>query len=153
MALAQRLERPRRSNHPAPRSAPRARRGQAGLVESDPGGRPLLFPHELDRAKRGPAFFGRREEARLFAQPAPGDPPRVVVVGVQLEQRERALETLGGALGIGGPLGLLLAGLAGYAIASGALSPVESMRRRAAGAEPGERLPLPPPGTSSVGSA
>ena len=110
-------------------------------------GRALLFPHELARAKRGPTFFGRREEARLFAQPVADGPGRVVVVGLQLEQRERALETLGGALGIGGPLGLLLAGLAGYAIASGALSPVESMRRRAAtisGEEPGERLPLPP---------
>ena len=112
-----------------------------------PNARPLLSPAELGRAERGPNFFGRREEARLFAQPAPGAPRRVVVVGVGLEQRERALETLAGALGIGGPLALFLAGLVGYAIASGALSPVESMRRRAAtisGAEPGERLPLPP---------
>src|SRR5215210_879139 len=41
----------------------------------------------------------------------------------------------------------LLASLAGYGVAAGALRPVERMRRRAAGiqaADPGARLPVPP---------
>jgi signal transduction histidine kinase len=47
---------------------------------------------------------------------------------------------------IGGPIALLLASLAGYAVAGTALRPVEAMRRRAAeisAAEPDQRLPLP----------
>jgi len=70
----------------------------------------------------------------------------VVVVGADLPQREHALDVLTGALLIGGPLALALAALAGYALASGALRPVEAMRRRAAtisAADPEARLPLP----------
>jgi signal transduction histidine kinase len=71
---------------------------------------------------------------------------RVVVVGASLEQRGESLETLLAALLVGGPLALLLASLAGYALAAAALRPVESMRREAeavSAAEPGHRLPIP----------
>ena len=49
---------------------------------------------------------------------------------------------------LGGPIALLLASLAGYGVAAGALRPVEHMRRRAAelfaSGEAGRRLPVPP---------
>jgi signal transduction histidine kinase len=63
-----------------------------------------------------------------------------------MRQRERTLETLSGVLLVGLPIALLLASAAGYAVAAGALRPVERMRRHAAGissATPGARLPLP----------
>ena len=64
-----------------------------------------------------------------------------------MRQREKTLETLRGVLLIGFPIALLLASAAGYAVAAGALRPVERMRRRAAeisDATSGARLPLPP---------
>jgi len=91
----------------------------------------LLTADELAQARRRRIVRDRGERLRLLAQPVDAD-GRVVVVGVSLAQRERALETLAGALLIGGPLALLLAAGAGYALAAGALRPVEAMRRRAA---------------------
>ena len=69
-----------------------------------------------------------------------------MVVGESLEQRRRALEGLHTLLAIGGPLALLVASLAGYAVAAAALRPVERMRRRAAEltGEAEGRLPVPP---------
>ena len=73
---------------------------------------------------------------------------QTVVVARSLEARREALDRLLRELLLAGPLALLLASLAGYGIASGALRPVEAMRRRAAAvtaSEPG-RLPVPPTG-------
>jgi two-component system OmpR family sensor kinase len=115
----------------------------AGTPSADT--RVLLSDGELARARRGRIVRDRGESLRLLAQPT-GTGGRVVVVGVSLAQRERALETLTGALLIGGPLALLLASAVGYALAAGALRPVETMRRRAAtisAADPDARLPLP----------
>ena len=97
----------------------------------------------------------RGERLRVLAEPV-GTARRVVVVGADLPQREHALDVLTGALLIGGPLALALAALAGYALASGALRPVEAMRRRAAtisAADPDARLPLPEAATRSAGWA
>jgi signal transduction histidine kinase len=69
-----------------------------------------------------------------------------VLVGASLDDRNAALDNLRTILLIGGPVALLLASLAGYIVAFGALRPVEAMRRRAAAisvAGPDERLPLP----------
>ncbi len=80
---------------------------------------------------------------RPFATP---DGQRVVVVGASLEDRN---ETLGGFLNelfLIGLVALVVASLLGYALATAALRPVESMRSSAAAisaAEPGRRLPLP----------
>jgi signal transduction histidine kinase len=107
--------------------------------------RPLLSGSEAARAKRGALFIARDERTRLFAIPA-GHGRSIVVVGVSLAQHERALETLGAALLIGGPLALVVASLAAYGFAIAALRPVESMRRRAAvisSGDVGARLPLP----------
>jgi two-component system OmpR family sensor kinase len=103
------------------------------VLESRPPDTPrLLSPGELETALRAKAFIERGEEDRLLAGPARYRGRRVAaVVGASLADRERALEGLGGALLIGGPLVLLLASAIGYWLASAALRPVESMRRRA----------------------
>jgi two-component system, OmpR family, sensor kinase len=117
------------------------------VVASTPSARrALLSAAELRQARRGRIVRDRGESLRVLAQPV-GSAGRVVAVGAALPQRERALDVLTGALLIGGPLALLLAAGAGYALAAGALRPVEAMRRRAAtisAADPDARLPLAP---------
>jgi two-component system, OmpR family, sensor kinase len=69
------------------------------------------------------------------------------LAGEREESFDEALDNLATLLLIGGPAALLLASLAGYAAARGALRPVETMRRRAAAISasgPDERLPVPP---------
>ncbi len=114
---------------------------------------PLLTPAELAEATRGPVRFDRGDveavegPARLFAKPLPtGGRTLVVLTGTSLDDRNEALGNLRTILLVGGPVALLLASLAGYIVAFGALRPVEAMRRRAAAisaAEPEQRLPLP----------
>ncbi len=113
----------------------------------------LLSGPELARATHGPIRVDRPDveavegPARLFAKPiATSQGTLVVLTGASLDDRHDALSNLRTVLLIGGPVALLLASLAGYLVAFGALRPVEAMRRRAAeisAAEPGERLPLP----------
>ena len=116
---------------------------------------PLLAPDTLARARAGPVVVGRIPvagidggEARIRAIPVEsGGETRVALVGASLEDRDDALDGLLTQLLIGGPIALLLASLAGYALAAAALRPVERMRERAAAISaetPGERLPLPP---------
>jgi signal transduction histidine kinase len=84
---------------------------------------------------------------RLRAAPLDVGERRLIgVVGQSLEDRDEALSGLATLLAIGGPVALLLASLAGYGAAAGALRPVEAMRRRAAeisAGDPGQRLPVP----------
>ena len=116
------------------------------IVAATPSARrALLRPAELREAQRGRIVRDRGESVRVLAEPV-GAGARVVVIGADLPQREHALDVLTGALLIGGPLALALAALAGYALASGALRPVETMRSRAAtisATDPEARLPLP----------
>ena len=89
-------------------------------------------------------MFEREENTRILSRPA--SPSTIVAVAASMRQRERTLETLSGVLLVGLPIALLLASLAGYAVAAGALRPVERMRRHAAGiseATSDARLPLP----------
>ena len=107
------------------------------------GGRPLVRAH-LAEARRGEVIYESHERTRLLARPAPGN--RIMVVATSMRTRERTLETLRGVLLIGLPIALLLASVAGYAVAAGALRPVERMRARAArisAATVDARLPLP----------
>ena len=70
-----------------------------------------------------------------------------IVVAESLEPREEALHRLVREFMLGGSAALLLAILAGYAVAAAALRPVEAMRRRAAAigaSTPEKRLPVPP---------
>ena len=117
------------------------------------GAAPLLTPGELRRAAEDaivterPPRRGAADGIRVLGRPAPaGGGQVIVVVGESLEQRRRALEGLHRLLAIGGPLALLVASLAGYAVAAAALRPVERMRRRAAEltGEAEGRLPVPP---------
>jgi signal transduction histidine kinase len=117
------------------------------------GNQPQLSPAEAARAARTSFIVTRRHvrsidgEARLLARPASGpDGTFVVVAAASLDDSNESLANLGTILLIGGPVALLLASLAGYALAGTALRPVEAMRRRAAAvsaAEPEQRLPLP----------
>lgn len=118
------------------------------------GGAVVLDANQLEAAADGPVFAdlaqvpGIEGQARLLATPVEtGDRTLVVVVGSSLGDRDEDLASLARLLAIGGPIALLLASLAGYAMAGAALRPVESMRRRAAdisAGEPGARLPVPP---------
>jgi two-component system OmpR family sensor kinase len=114
---------------------------------------PTLTPAEAARAAQA-SFIATRPhvrsiagEARLLARPARARGGTfVVVVAASLDDRNESLRNLRTILLIGGPVALLLASLAGYAVSGTALRPVEAMRRRAAeisAVEPGERLPLP----------
>jgi signal transduction histidine kinase len=80
----------------------------------------------------------------MLATPVGG---RVLVVGATRENRAEILRSLLAAFLVGGPVALVLAALAGYALAGAALRPIEAMRRRAAEISTsslGERLPVPP---------
>lgn len=114
--------------------------------------RELLSASELRRARSGLVMITRHplagiaKRARLAAKPVSADGRLVVVVAHSLKDREGANESFARALGIGGPLALLFAALAGYGLAVAVLRPVESMRARAAtisADEPGARLPVP----------
>lgn len=125
----------------------------AGSTDPELAATPVLSPGRLRGLAGGgtldvliPALDGR---LRLAAAPAEDDGvDYTVIVGASLEQRELALADLGRVLLVGGPIALLLAALAGYGVAVGALRPVEHMRRRAAelfaAGQTGERLPVPP---------
>jgi heavy metal sensor kinase len=116
--------------------------------------RALLRPAELRRAARGTIFVQRRsptgepDQVRLLATPVRAQDRRlIVVVGASLDATTEAQAELGGLLLIGGPIALLVAALAGYGAAAGALRPVELMRRRAQdiqASRPGRRLPVAP---------
>jgi heavy metal sensor kinase len=127
------------------------------LEATPPIGRMLLLrPAELARARDDAVFADRPsvpgldEGARLLALPVVRSGRRLIlVVGATRGDRAETLASLRNAFVIGGPLALLLASLAGYALAGAALRPIEAMRRRAAeisGSSPGERLPVPEAG-------
>jgi heavy metal sensor kinase len=121
------------------------------VIDATPGfqQRPLLTTAELRQVSVGSKFFDRTQPSgpvRLLATPVHAQGRSlVVVVGASLEDHDQALANLGVLLLIGGPLALLLAALAGYGLATGALRPVESMRARAAAISAEDldkRLPL-----------
>ncbi|HVU75980.1 MAG TPA: ATP-binding protein [Gaiellaceae bacterium] len=71
----------------------------------------------------------------------------VLVAARSLEARDETLDHLARGFMFAAPAALLLAVLAGYALAAAALRPVEAMRRRAEAVsahETGQRLPVPP---------
>lgn len=123
-------------------------RADGTVAESTPhaGTLPLLTPAEAQRAATGPVLVDRDrlpgldDPARLLAVPVDGN---VLVVGASTEGRAEALGSLFGELLIAAPIALLLASLLAYGLATAALRPVESMRRRAAAIEHGGRLPVP----------
>lgn len=118
------------------------------VIASRPeGGRPVLTAAQAAAATTGLRLLEDHERYRYLAGPGRVHGRRVVVVvGASLADHEKALEGLGGALLVGGPLALLLAAGIAYATAAGALRPVEEMRRRAttiSRADPDALLPVP----------
>jgi signal transduction histidine kinase len=114
---------------------------QRGAIVDQTSGlprRPLLTGSTLTRARQQPYTIVNTHlpspgPVRLLATPVNAQGQRLlVVVGQSLEDRNRALDNLAGVLLVGGPVALLLASLAGYALTGAALRPVEAMRRRAA---------------------
>lgn len=128
------------------------------VIDAEPSLRhaALLGPAEIRRALRGTIVVEHERSqvepgrVRLLATPVRAQDQRlVVVVGAALGPSEEALRELGGLLLVGGPVALLVASLAGYWAAAGALRPVELMRRRAReiqAGQPGRRIPVPPSG-------
>ena len=116
----------------------------------------ILTAAELRTAAHSPIFADRSsvpgldEPSRLLAAPVLRAGTSVVlVVGATRQDRAETLASLRNELLIAGPIALLLASFAGYALAGVALRQVESMRRRAAAISavtPGERLPVPSTG-------
>jgi heavy metal sensor kinase len=125
------------------------------VLASDPQGLPpLLAAGAAGRVAAGaPTLDSRRlrglkERWRVLAEPTSvRGRPAALVVARSLEARHEALDRLLAELLVAGPLALLLAAVAGYALAAAALRPVEAMRSRAAAisaSTPGTRLPVPP---------
>jgi signal transduction histidine kinase len=108
------------------------------VVDASPGvpRRPLIGAAALARARKHSVVVRRTEVAgdeavRLLAVPISAQDQRLVaVVGQSLEERDRAIAGLTNVLLLGGPIALVLASLAGFALAGAALRPVEVMRRR-----------------------
>jgi heavy metal sensor kinase len=127
--------------------------GQIYATTDQLANHPQLTPAEAARAAETSFIVTRSHvrsitgQARLLARPAQARGRTfVVVVAASLDDRNESLRNLRTLLFIGGPVALLLASLAGYAVSGRALRPVEAMRRRAAAisaAEPEQRLPLP----------
>ena len=123
---------------------------QGGLVETSRAGlAPLLSGADASRVARGATILRSVERAappgdlRVLAVPADGG--GAVVVARSLSARDEALHRLSHELQLAFLVALLLAAVAGYALAASALRPVEAMRRRAqavTAARPG-RLPVP----------
>jgi heavy metal sensor kinase len=120
------------------------------------GHTPLLTDAELRRAERKSIFVnegpvpGLDEPSRILATPVLRRGQRLVlVVGVTSSERAETLASLRTEMLIAGPIALVLASIAGYALAGLSLRPVESMRRRAAvisAERPEGRLPVPETG-------
>jgi len=95
--------------------------------------RSLISASELRLARDGELFVNRPsvpgldEPARLLAVPVSG---QVLVTGVTRENRAETLSSVRQAFLIGGPVALLLAALAGFALAGAALRPFEAGVRR-----------------------
>jgi two-component system, OmpR family, sensor kinase len=110
------------------------------ILDQTPGlpHRPLISPAALRRARQSglvmdAARIPGDQSVRLAAASVPAQGQRlVIVVGQSTEQRDRALSNLTDVLLLGGPVALVLASLAGFALTGAAFRPVEAMRRRAA---------------------
>ena len=110
---------------------------------------PLLSPTDAARVAAGGTVWRsitlQKPSGHWRVLAVRADGGGVVAVARSLQPRAETLHRLLHELTIAFPLALLLAAFAGYALAAGALRPVEAMRRRAAAVtatRPG-RLPVP----------
>lgn len=117
------------------------------------GSTAVLTPAALTRARARAVFVdvrplpGLSEATRALALPlVRADQRLVLVVGATRENRNDTLRSLLNAFLVGGPIALVLASLAAFALAGAALRPIEEMRRRAADISASsldDRLPVP----------
>jgi two-component system, OmpR family, sensor kinase len=118
------------------------------------GRRPLLAGDRLARAVSGDLgrmelddLSGVPDRARILVTKVDtSQGKRLLLVGASLQDRDETVRAFLIELSLAGPVALLLVSLLGYALATAALRPVESMRREAeaiSASEPGRRLPLP----------
>jgi signal transduction histidine kinase len=123
------------------------------LQRSNPRMAPLVSQQVLAEALTGRPLWldetlpGRKGQWRVLAYPASSG-GSVAVLARSLQPRNESLDHLRHELLIFLPLALLAASFGGYALAAGALRPVEDLRRRAEAVTPGEpsTLPVPPAG-------
>ena len=124
------------------------------LVRTEAGQRsPLVGPRVIAEALAGRRIWLNEPlphesgEWRVLVDPEPSG-QGVAVLARSLDSRTESLDHLRHELLIFLPLALLAASLGGYALAAGALRPVELLRRRAEAVTPGEpsHLPVPPAG-------
>ena len=127
---------------------------RGNLRNSQPvGAAPLVGRELLAEAAAGRQVWldtrlpGHTGDWRVLVRPEPSG-RGVAVLARSLEPRSESLDHLRHELLIFLPLALLAASLGGYALAAGALRPVEVLRRRAEAVTPGEpsKLPVPPAG-------
>jgi two-component system OmpR family sensor kinase len=125
------------------------------IVAASPGleRMPVLSASQRERAADGRLFLDNDVAWEAGEGPKPArvlvsqvENGQLLVVGGSREDRNEALEGLRAQLLVAGPMGLVLASLAGYLLAGAALRPVEAMRRKAgeiSADTAGHRLPLP----------
>jgi two-component system OmpR family sensor kinase len=105
--------------------------GRVLASTSERSERPLLSAAQLALAARKRVEVRGAGHTQLLAYRAPGQSHNILIVGVSTADRDSALGSLQRLLFIGGPIALLIACAAGYAVAARALEPVDRMRRRA----------------------
>jgi two-component system OmpR family sensor kinase len=117
------------------------------VKSSQPGLSPILDRYDAARSAHGVSLLRTvylqrpQGEWRVLTEPLPSG--GAIVVARSLTAREEALHRIYRELIIAGPLVVLIASLAGYALAAAALRPVEMMRRRAASMTPASPGLLP----------
>jgi two-component system OmpR family sensor kinase len=103
----------------------------------------LGAPRSFDREV---TTFEERVPARILASPVDGG---ILVVGVDIEDRNEAVARLATLVGLGGPVLLLALSFVGWTLARAALRPVEELRSEASAistSEPDRRLRVPETG-------
>lgn len=113
-----------------------------------------LLPPNVLRSLGGATFLDRvvrtveeRVASRVFA--VPSEAGSFLVVGMDVEDQDEAVEQLTVLLAVGGPIVLLALSALGWILAGAALRPVEELRSEAAAistSEPTRRLPVPETG-------
>jgi two-component system, OmpR family, sensor kinase len=110
----------------------------SGRVRGSPdaGSAPLLSAGQLARARQSQVWATQavdEEGTRITAAPLPGHPGWVAVAAISLEEYDATQAQVARGLAIGGGAVTAIAGLGAYWLARAALSPVERLRRQAAG--------------------
>lgn len=123
---------------------------QIAAASEEAGNRPLVSESLHRRARSEPQFTSVTRGGERFRVLATSvqrtDGSWTVIAGSSLESADNAVSRVVRALVIAGPIVVVLAGVGAWLLATGALRPVERMRRRAAAIsehDAASRLPVP----------